>query len=82
MRPRGYWSRGRGRAGGLARARQAWRSLDETFMPESAKQEAYVREYERYAASGRARASTAPETLMEALRCRNKLLWRKPWKSP
>ncbi len=49
----------RGRAGGLARARTAWRYLDGSFMPESAKLEAYRAEYERYAAGGRARAACA-----------------------
>lgn len=46
----------RGRAGGLARARGAWRYLDGTFMPESEKYDAYRREYERYAAGGQAQA--------------------------
>ena len=46
----------RGRAGGLARARTAWRYFDGTFMPESEKEAAYLEEYERYAAGGRARA--------------------------
>jgi hypothetical protein len=49
----------RGRAGGLARARKAWRYFDGTFMPESEKAEAYRAEYERYAAGGRLRARTA-----------------------
>jgi hypothetical protein len=49
----------RGRAGGLARARTAWRYLDGTFMPESVKLEAYREEYERHSAGGRARARTA-----------------------
>ena len=49
----------RGRAGGLARARNAWRYLDGTFMPEAEKAEAYSEEYERHAAGGRARARTA-----------------------
>jgi hypothetical protein len=49
----------RGRAGGLARARTAWRYVDGTFMPESEKTEAYRAEYERYAAGGRARARSA-----------------------
>jgi len=49
----------RGRAGGLERARSAWRYFDGTFMPESEKSEAYLAEYERYAAGGRARASLA-----------------------
>jgi len=51
--------RPRGRAGGLARARSAWRYLDGTFMPESEKSEAYLADYERYAAGGRARAASA-----------------------
>lgn len=49
----------RGRAGGLARARTAWRYLDGSFMPESVKNEAYREEYERHAAGGRARAASA-----------------------
>jgi len=49
----------RGRVGGLARARAAWRYFDGTFMPESEKEAAYLEEYERYAAGGRARAETA-----------------------
>jgi len=53
----------RGRAGGLSRAREAWRYSDGTFMPESDKEaviEEYEREeYERYAAGGRARAANA-----------------------
>ena len=49
----------RGRAGGLARARGAWRYFDGTFMPESAKIEAQIAEYDRYAAGGRARAARA-----------------------
>jgi hypothetical protein len=48
-----------GRAGGLARARTAWRYFDGTFMPESEKLEAHRLEYERYAAGGRARARGA-----------------------
>lgn len=49
----------RGRAGGLARARTAWRYFDDTFMSESNKFEAYSLEYERYAAGERARAASA-----------------------
>jgi hypothetical protein len=49
----------RGRAGGLARARSAWRYFDGTFMAESQKTAAYLAEYERFAAGGRARASSA-----------------------
>ncbi len=49
----------RGRAGGLARVRTAWRYFDGRFMPESNKSEAYRMEYERYAAGGRARAACA-----------------------
>ena len=49
----------RGRAGGLARARTAWRYFDGTFMPESEKGAAYLEEYERYAIGGRTRASHA-----------------------
>lgn len=48
-----------GRAGGLARARSAWRYLDGTFMPEWEKDEAYRAEYDRYARGGRARAASA-----------------------
>jgi len=49
----------RGRAGGLARARSAWRYFDGTFMPESEKLKADRLEYERYARGGRARATRA-----------------------
>jgi hypothetical protein len=49
----------RGRAGGLARARSAWRYFDGTFMPESAKLEARIAEYDRDAAGGRARTARA-----------------------
>jgi len=49
----------RGGAGGLARARTAWRFLDGTFMPASFKFEARLAEYQRYAAGGRARAAKA-----------------------
>ena len=49
----------RGRAGGLVRARTAWRCFDGTFMPESEKFEAYRVEYERFASGGRARAQSA-----------------------
>lgn len=49
----------RGRTGGLARARGAWRYFDGTFMPESERLAAYREEYERYAVGGRARASSA-----------------------
>jgi hypothetical protein len=49
----------RGRAGGLVRARTAWRHLDGTFMTETRKDEACQRDYERHAAGGRARASVA-----------------------
>jgi hypothetical protein len=49
----------RGRAGGLVRARTAWRYGDGTFMPEAQKFEAYRQEYERHAASGRIRAANA-----------------------
>jgi hypothetical protein len=49
----------RGRAGGVSRARSAWRYFDGTFMPESEKDEAYRDEYERYAAGGRARSAKA-----------------------
>ncbi len=47
----------RGRAGGLARARGAWRYFDGTFMPESEKREAYRLDYERFARGGRVRAT-------------------------
>jgi hypothetical protein len=49
----------RGRAGGLSRAKTAWRYFDGTFMPESEKEAAYFEVYERYAAGGRARARKA-----------------------
>jgi hypothetical protein len=49
----------RGRAGGLAWARSAWRYFDGTFMPDSEKEAAHFAEYERYAAGGRARANAA-----------------------
>ena len=49
----------RGRAGGLARAKTAWRYFDGTFMPESETEAAYLEEYERYAKGGRARSATA-----------------------
>jgi hypothetical protein len=49
----------RGRAGGLERSKGAWRYFDGTFMRESEKETAYLEEYERYAAGGRARAATA-----------------------
>jgi hypothetical protein len=49
----------RGRAGGLVRARTAWRYFDGTFMPESEKDSAALAEYERYVAGGRARARSA-----------------------
>jgi hypothetical protein len=39
----------RGKAGGLARVRTAWRYGEGTFMPESGKFEAYRQEYERHA---------------------------------
>lgn len=53
----------RGRAGGIGRARTAWRYFDGTFMPESAKDEALREEYERFAAGGRARAARARRAL-------------------
>jgi len=53
----------RGRAGGLARSRRAWRYVDGTFMPESAKTDAQIAEYERYAAGGRARAALASRSI-------------------
>jgi hypothetical protein len=53
----------RGRAGGLARAKAAWRYSDGTFMPETERtmaiEEFELAEYERYAAGGRARAASA-----------------------
>ena len=53
----------RGKAGGIARARTAWRYLDGTFMPEAERaaaiEEFELADYERYAAGGRARARTA-----------------------
>src|SRR5271169_6068996 len=42
----------RGRAGGIARAKTAWRYTDGTFVSDSAKIYAYQAEYERYAAGG------------------------------
>ena len=53
----------RGRAGGLARARGAWRYFDGTFMPESARLDARIAEYDRYAAGGRARAARAARSI-------------------
>jgi len=53
----------RGRAGGLARSKEAWRYSDGTFMRDSEKyaamEEHQLEEYERYAAGGRARAARA-----------------------
>jgi hypothetical protein len=49
----------RGRVGGLARARTAWRFFDGTFMPESEREAVALEEYERYAVGGRARAARA-----------------------
>jgi hypothetical protein len=53
----------RGRAGGLVRARTAWRFTDGTFMSESERQAAIdefeLENYERHAAGGRARAERA-----------------------
>ena len=53
----------RGKAGGIVRARSAWRYSDGTFMSEDERQTAVegfaLAEYERYAAGGRARAKTA-----------------------
>jgi len=46
-------------AGGLARARTAWRCLDVTFMLESAEWEAYREEYEPHARGGCARKPSA-----------------------
>jgi hypothetical protein len=46
-----------------ARARSAWRYFDGIFLPESARLEARLTEYERYAAGGRkrpARGERAP----------------------
>jgi hypothetical protein len=51
----------RGRAGGLARARRAWRYLDGTFMPESEKEAAYLEDYERYARRARKGSDGAPK---------------------
>jgi len=48
-----------GRAGGLARARTAWRYFDGTFMSQSVKLETRVAEYERSVVGGRARAAKA-----------------------
>jgi hypothetical protein len=56
----------RGRAGGLARAKTAWRYLDGTFLSEAERHaniEAFeFEEYERHAAGGRARAASAQRT--------------------
>jgi hypothetical protein len=53
----------RGKAGGLARARSAWRYQDGTFMRESEREAAIeewkLAEYERYARGGRRRAALA-----------------------
>ncbi len=49
----------RGKPGGTARARTAWRWDDGTFMSDSAKEEANRAEYERFATGGRARAAGA-----------------------
>ena len=49
----------RGKAGGLARARTAWRYDDGTFASDSLKEEASRAEYERYARGGRQRAASA-----------------------
>jgi hypothetical protein len=53
----------RGKAGGLARVRDAWRYSDGTFMSENecraVLEEFAAKEYERYATGGRARARTA-----------------------
>jgi hypothetical protein len=53
----------RGRAGGFARVRDAWRYSDGTFMPdrekEAAIEEYEIQQYERYAAGGRVRAAQA-----------------------
>lgn len=49
----------RGKAGGFARARQAWRCADGTFVPESEKWRARRDEYESHAAGGRKRAAQA-----------------------
>jgi len=52
----------RGRPGGLARASNAWRYFDGTFMPESEKIEAARNYHERFAVGGRARRSRATST--------------------
>lgn len=53
----------RGKAGGLARARSAWRYPDGTYIPESEREAAIeqweLAEYERYARGGRRRAAIA-----------------------
>lgn len=49
----------RGRAGGRARAKFAWRFTDGTFMSEANIDELLRQEYERSAAGGRARAAHA-----------------------
>lgn len=53
----------KGRVGGLARAKTAWRYADGTFLSDSdrtqAIEELEFEKYERYAAGGRARANSA-----------------------
>ena len=65
----------RGRAGGLARAKTAWRYSDGTFMPEAERtmaiEEFELAEYERYAAGGRARAASAKVSVKEIFQIKN-----------
>jgi hypothetical protein len=49
----------RGKAGGLERAKRAWRYSDGTFMPQREIDSFWAAEYERYAKGGRARAASA-----------------------
>src|SRR5258708_7235977 len=44
---------------GQVLARTAWRYFDGTCMPESEKLQAHIRDYERFAAEGRAQVATA-----------------------
>jgi uncharacterized protein YpuA (DUF1002 family) len=65
----------RGRAGGLAGAKTAWRYSDGTFMPEAERtmaiEEFELAEYERYAAGGRARAASAKVSVKEIFQIKN-----------
>jgi hypothetical protein len=57
----------RGRAGGLARARTAWRHFDGTFLLEAAKAEVYLAERERYAVGGGHGSQTRSASMMVPL---------------